>query len=191
MRILLVSGSFDDRKCFLFGSSPFLQEFYTPAPRDIHKKMLTLLCRSMQRLSVAATSPLLQQRGGGMLTGSLCHLRLRATQSIPRRSFAFANASFQRKQRDRKPIRALQSEVIRNEAGTRWLPCAKGNLKRQRSGDSKFQTSKSQRQQSRTARPAYATRSQLRKLKKILPQSFSMRRRNFSYIPVEKNMHKN
>jgi ribosomal protein L35 len=106
--------------------------------------------------------------------------------SPQRRGMAFAQASFlSRRPRQRKPVNAPQTELRRDEATTRWLPAAKGNLKRQRAGAGHKMTPKSRRQKSRTHKDVYATRSQLRKLKKIMPVWYSMKRRNGSYIPPE------
>lgn len=73
---------------------------------------------------------------------------------------------------NKKSRRGPMVERIRKEAATRWLPTAKGNLKRQRCGWGHNRSLKSRRQRSRMNKTVYATRSQLRKLKKILPHGY-------------------
>ena len=64
---------------------------------------------------------------------------------------------------------------VRQSAAERWVLAARGNLKRQRSGIGHRAHSKSSRQRARLRQPAFATRTQLRKLKKILPPEMATR----------------
>ena len=113
-------------------------------------------------------------------------MRLTAPGFVQQRTMAFAHASFLRKPNIKPHLRAKQSAEARQEAVERWLPADKGNLKRLRSGAGHKMTPKSRRQQARTSKPVYATRSQLRKLKKIMPDHFDFKRRTNAFVPYRK-----
>lgn len=73
----------------------------------------------------------------------------------------------------RNPKRLEKAMDVKNEAMARWLPAARGNLKRQRVE----MRSQSRRQVQRSKRVVYATRTQLNKLKKIM-NDYVLKRRN-------------
>jgi ribosomal protein L35 len=83
----------------------------------------------------------------------------------------------QNKTQNRKPKRFQATAEVRFEASTRWLPTARGNLKRLRSNKGHKMTKKTNRRKMRLSRPVYATRSQLNKLKKIFPHGYLPKRR--------------
>jgi ribosomal protein L35 len=96
--------------------------------------------------------------------------RVQLPSMIAHRYFGRQMSSMPRQ--NKKSRRGPMVERIRKEAAMRWLPAAKGNLKRQRSGWGHGLSTKTRRQRSRMRKTVYATRSQLRKLKKILPHGY-------------------
>lgn len=73
--------------------------------------------------------------------------------------------------------RDTQVDKVRLAALARWLPAAKGNLKRRRAGLGHRIHTKSRRQNTRLKKNAYASRKQLSKLKKTLPPGSLPKRR--------------
>jgi hypothetical protein len=69
---------------------------------------------------------------------------------------------------DSLPKRLTRAEEVKQDVKDRWLPAARGNLKRMRSNFRLKRSGKTSRQESRLRKPVYATRTQLRKLKKIV-----------------------
>ena len=72
----------------------------------------------------------------------------------------------------RNSVRHAREAWIRSEAASRWIPTGSGNLKRQRSNLGHSTWAKTQPRKRRLKQTVYATRSQLRKLKKILPHGY-------------------
>ena len=72
----------------------------------------------------------------------------------------------------RKPKRLEAYLNVQQAIMERWLPAARGNLKRQRSGLGSKMWSKHHGRKQKLRSAVYATRSQLRKLKKIIPASY-------------------
>jgi hypothetical protein len=119
------------------------------------------LCRRLSSLSVTPAARTLT-------APQLC-----APIQAPARTItATARTQNWTKPRVAKPQNLWIAKKMAAEAAERWLPSHNGNLKRMRSGNKNKMAAKSSRRQSRLNRPVFATRTQLRKLKKILPHGF-------------------
>lgn len=146
----------------------------------LHRSMNTLTYASRKISNLTKFQP---------IANNLCDFLIVGRLNAGFHSSSLSQVTLPNPHRIRKPRRLQQAQHKRYQAALRWLPTGSGNLKRKHSYTGHKSWSKTRSRRARLRRTAYATRAQLRKLKKIFPARYfsgKPNKRGTFEIPVSK-----